>query len=168
MIPTKQANIVLVEDPAENENANSELTYAELKGALKDLNMFSKATSMKVLKEDLLIQKRTAKFKAQIGTVLRSVEQLPNDPDKLQKIFLLVMQYVSDRIYCKDQEKCNKYREELCVDVLNVFTHGDRQLCLQTMRMCTSKVKPSTFLRRNKNTITKVFFCVLEKLFMAK
>lgn len=134
---------------------------AELKETLASIQKFSRSSSMRSITDDIALRRKVAKFEDKIGVVLQNIKKLnvEND-DQLQTLFIFVMQSCSDFIYIKDDVKCSQVRNDLCVKLLKGFVKDDEKLCRSIMSIVQPRIKPSTWLRRNRQNLLKcvVFF----------
>jgi uncharacterized protein YaaN involved in tellurite resistance len=138
----------------------------DIKQNLEDISYFSESSNIQGVKSDLTLLKKKSKFKSKIQNVLESIKLVnKDDVNELKTVFHFVMQSAEDYFnHPKDQVKANSVKNELCEELLRPLVGDDVQLCRKVMAMVVDKIKPSTFLRRNKRLIKKIFLRVFRKL----
>lgn len=135
------------------------------KDVLESLNYFSQSSSLKQVKEDLIIKKKIEKFEGKFDKVLSSVNTELMDKNDL---FLVVAQCAEDYFFVNNEEKCKKIKETVCIKLLKGYVKGDEAICKQILSAVQGRVKKSTFLRRNKKAIIKTFFLLVKLLLKTK
>ena len=155
MLPTKKAKEKIVSDDEVDVVPPVTMTTNKLKDTMKDIQYFSQSKSMTKMTEELMSRKKVIKFTEKLSHVLNNVSELKMDD--LTTIFLFVLQSCSDYFgnSMPDDEKL-----QLCTQLLKPFMKNDEVLTGQVIRMVESRIKKSTFYRRNKKWLIKTLTAV--------
>ena len=163
MLPAKRQNSVARTPPNTVVLGDEDLKMPDtpsheiLRSTVADIRQFSRSSSMGSIVSDIELIKKVSKFEVKIASVLENIKKLDiQDDTQLQKLFLFVLQSCSDYIYVADADRCHKIKMDLCVKLLKPFVKDDETLCKSIINIVQSRVKPSTWLRRNKRFVIKV------------
>ena len=146
----------------ESKGCNQEpiLSCLDCKNTINDMSYFSSSSTMKKLQVDLNNSKKVLKFTEKITEVLKSIKKL-NSEDEIHIVFLFVLQSCEDYLY----EHTTEEKISICVSLLKSFVNGDVKICNAFFKIVDSKLKKTSWLRRNKKKIAKFFFLVVKQLF---
>jgi len=87
-----------------------------------------------------------------------------NDVNVIKLLFLFVLQSASDYFYLPNNKECEDVKIKCCVELLKPLVKNDEKLCKQIIDLVICNVKKSTFYRRNKRCIGKIFFSLYRRL----
>lgn len=132
---------------------------------LKDIKAFNNSTSFKQTRTNFRLQKKRVKFLRKMEVIINAVNALPKDDNKLQSIFLFVLQSATDYIYdTNDVEQSERLQNQAVLQLLKPMVNDSEELCQQIINIVKVKVKKSTWYRRNKKYIGKFFLLLVKYL----
>lgn len=140
-------------EPIHKTNASKNvLSTEELKTIVNDVKKLSNSSNMKSVMVSVNEERKRKKFYEKINIILDKFEsiKMENDDDRLQTLFLFVMQAASDYLF--DESK----RDEICIKLLCRFAKNDETLTVNIMNIVKSKVKKPTWFRKNKHNVYRL------------
>ena len=155
MIPTTRK--VTLDESCERQ---PNLTTDEMKEFANDLKKMSTSSRTKDVVQTINLERKKEKFTTRVQSILEKFDviKLDNTDEKLQTLFLFVMQTASDILGDSDETRA------ICLQLLKPFVNGDEYLTKNIMNIVKSKVKPLTMYRKYKHHlyhIASFFFVTL-------
>ena len=145
----------------------------DVKSFLKDLNYFTSSSSLQTIKMEIQIKKKVLKFNEKFKPIVQYFKLLYNednvDHTKLKSFFTIIVQSATDYLFIKNEKEQTKLIiDTVCIELLKQFVNDDEKLCRSFICMVANKIKPNTWLRRNKKYVIKVFFLIVNQLLQIK
>jgi len=137
---------------------NKPLSMEEMKAIVGDVKAFSSSSKMRNVMNAVNDDRRRSKFIEKINHILNQFNaiKLDDNDKRVELLFLFVMQSATDYLGNDDNNK-----DEICRELLVRFVKDDEDLCKNIMNLVRPRIKPLTFIRRNKHRIGRacgVFF----------
>ena len=159
MIPTTRK--VTLDESSELKQDN--LTTDQMKEFANDLKKLSTSSKTKSVVTTINLERKKEKFTSRVKNVLDKFDtiKLDNQDEKLQLLFLFVMQSANDILGQSDETT------DICTSLLKPFVNGDENLTKNIMNIVKSKVKPLTMYRKYKHHlyhIASFFFVTFAKI----
>ena len=157
MLPLKQQRKVTLCETDEEQNQkqpqSQSLTFEELKEFSNDILKISHSSKSKSVLARLKTDSKETKFVERVTSILDKFDKVqPNDCEKLEVLFLFVMQTANDILGNNEQS------DEICLQLLKKFVNDDEYLTRNVMNIVKTKVKPLTMYRKYKHRMYKFFF----------
>ena len=161
MLPITNRKSLKLDDDAVIQDAKN-LSVEEMKSTINEIKKITNSSNMKSVCGMLDVERKRVKFYEKVQIILEKFEniKLDNDNERLQTLFLFVMQSATDYLHNDTKEK----REEICLNLLKPFVKDDEFLTRNIMNIVQGKVKPLTLYRKYKHSVLKglaIFFCVI-------
>ena len=134
----------------------------DINDLLKNLQALSNSTKIQAVTKTMKRDEKRRKFIEKVDSVLSHLSKMCIfSENELENVTLFVLQSCEDFLttaFTRDE------KIDICVDLLKRFTKDDHVLCKQIISFVIPKLKPSTFLRRNKKIICSMVYFFLPQL----
>ena len=127
----------------------------DIKSFNSEIRKVSSSSSTKNLVRDLEQERKREKFNLRIHSVLEKLDHLTlkDDNDRLNKLFLFVMQTCNDIVGPIAEPESF----DLCVSLLKQFFDNEEIVTKQVMHIILPQIKKLTMYRKSKHSVLRMF-----------